>query len=97
MEISIFIFAQTRRRDYCFGIIEDKDKREIKIIGTDILNNLQEKLANLVNNEMSFIIRPTYHILEIEKKTLLAVFIPECPDQFKPCYYKPLACQTAHT
>ena len=72
-----------------FGIIEDKDKREIKIIGTDILNNLQEKIGDLVNNEMSFIIRPTYHILEIEKKTLLAVFIPQCPDQFKPCYYKP--------
>ena len=72
-----------------FGIIEDKTKHQIEIIGTDNLDNLQEKIGDLVNNEMSFIIRPTYHILEIEKKVLLAVFIPECPDQFKPCYYKP--------
>ena len=72
-----------------FGITEDKDKHEIKITGTGILDNLQEKIGDLVNNEMSFIIRPTYHILEIEERTLLAVFIPECPDQFKPCYYNP--------
>ncbi|MBU2068256.1 MAG: ATP-binding protein [Patescibacteria group bacterium] len=72
-----------------FGIVEDKDKREIEIIGTDILDNLQEKIGDLVNNEMSFVIRPTYNILEIKEKTLLAVFVPECPDQFKPCYYKP--------
>jgi len=72
-----------------FGIIEDKDKREIKIVGAEALDNLQEKIGDLVNNEMSFVIRPTYHILEIEGKTLLTVFIPECPDQFKPCYYKP--------
>ena len=72
-----------------FGIIEDRDKQEIKIIGTDILDNLQEKIGDLVNNEMSFTVRPIYHILEIKEKTILAVFIPECPDQFKPCYYKP--------
>lgn len=50
---------------------------------------MQEKISDLTNNEMSFTIRPAYHILEIKRKTLLAVFIPECPDQFKPCYYKP--------
>ena len=72
------------------GIVEDKLKHQVNIIGTDILDNLQEKIGDLVNNEMSFIIRPTYHILEIKGKTLLAVFIPECPDQFKPCYYKPV-------
>jgi len=72
-----------------FGIIEDRDKREIEIIGAEGLDNLQEKIGDLVNNEMSFVIRPIYHILEIEKRTLLAIFIPECPDQFKPCYYKP--------
>jgi len=72
-----------------FGIVEDKEKNEIRIMGTDMLDNLQEKIGDLVNDEMSFIIRPNYHILEIEEKTILAVFIPECPDQFKPCYYKP--------
>jgi len=72
-----------------FGIVEDKANHKINVVGTDILDSLQEKVSDLVSNEMSFTIRPTYHILEIEKKTLLAVFIPECPDQFKPCYYKP--------
>ena len=72
-----------------FGIIENKEKHEINVMGTDMLDNLQEKIGDLVNNEMSFIIRPTYHILEIKGKAILAVFIPECPDQFKPCYYKP--------
>jgi len=72
-----------------FGITEDKSSHKIEVTGTDILDNLQEKLGDLVNNEMSFIIRPIYHILEIEEKAILAVFIPECPDQFKPCYYKP--------
>lgn len=72
-----------------FGIVEDKEKHKIEITGTEILDNLQEKIGDLVNNEMSFVIRPAYHILEIDGKTLLAVFIPECPDQFKPCYYKP--------
>ena len=71
-----------------FGIVEDKENHKIEITGTDILDNLQEKIGDLVNNEMSFVIRPAYHILEIEEKTLLAVFIPECQDQFKPCYYK---------
>jgi len=73
-----------------FGIVEDKHKHEIKIMGTGILDNLQEKIGDLANNEMSFVIRPIYHIIEIERKTLLSVFIPECPDQFKPCYHKKL-------
>jgi len=73
-----------------FGIIDDKEKHAIKITGTDNFDNLQEKIGDLVNNEMSFVVRPNYHILEIKEKTLLAVFIPECPDQFKPCYYKPV-------
>lgn len=72
-----------------FGIVEDKTNHQVEIIGSDILDSLQEKISDLVNNEMSFAIRPDYHILEISGKTLLAIFVPECPDQFKPCYYKP--------
>lgn len=41
-----------------FGIIEDRDKREIEIIEIETLDNLQEKIGDLVNNEMSFTIRP---------------------------------------
>ena len=72
-----------------FGIIEDKENHSCNVVGADIIDSLQEKIGDLANNEMSHIIRPEYHILEMEEKNLLAVFIPECPDQFKPCYYKP--------
>jgi ATP-dependent DNA helicase RecG len=72
-----------------FGVHEDKEQRKVEILGADNIALLQEKMSDLVGNEMSFTIRPDYHILEIGGKPLLAVYIPQCPDQFKPCYYKP--------
>jgi ATP-dependent DNA helicase RecG len=73
-----------------FGVIDDKDEHKLKIIGSKIIDNLQEKIGDLVNNEMSFVIRLEYHLLKKEDKNLLAVYIPECPNQYKPCYYKPV-------
>ncbi|MFH1956356.1 MAG: ATP-binding protein [Patescibacteria group bacterium] len=72
-----------------FGIVDNKKENAIEIVGADNIAFLQEKISDIVNNEMSFTIRPKYEILEIENKSILAVFISECPDQFKPCYYKP--------
>ncbi len=72
-----------------FGIIEKRDSKTVEILGVDNLSILQEKMSDLTSNEMSTTIRPDYHILEIEGKNILTVYIPECPDQFKPCYYKP--------
>lgn len=71
-----------------FGVMEGKDKK-LEVIGTDNIAELQEKFSNLVSNEMSTVIRPDYHIVEIMTKNVLAVYVPECPEQFKPCYYKP--------
>jgi len=71
-----------------FGVVEDKNEHKLSVLGSEIIDNLQEKIGDLTNNEMSFVIRPEYYLLEKENKNLLAVYIPECPNQFKPCYYK---------
>lgn len=73
-----------------FGIKEDRQNKKIDILGRLELAVLQEKVSNLVSEEMSITIRPEYHILEYKDKTLLAIVVAECPDQFKPCYYKPV-------
>ncbi len=71
-----------------FGVIEDKTNKKIVFVDLPNISDLQERFSNMVS-EMSFTIRPDYHVLEFSGKKILAVFIPECPDQFKPCYYKP--------
>lgn len=73
-----------------FGVKEDRRNKKIDILGGLELAVLQEKVSNLVSEDMSMTIRPEYHILDYKRKTLLAIVIAECPDQFKPCYYKPV-------
>ncbi|MBU1119532.1 ATP-binding protein [Patescibacteria group bacterium] len=57
-----------------FGIDEDKNKHKLTIVGTDVIDNLQEKIGDLANNEMSFTLRPEYHILEMKGKAILAIY-----------------------
>lgn len=71
-----------------FGVIENQNKK-FEILGIDNIAALQENFSNVVSNEMNITIRPDYHILEIAGKNILAVYVPECSEQFKPCYYKP--------
>lgn len=73
-----------------FGVQENRQKKKIAIVGELELADLQEKVSNLVSENMSMTIRPEYHILDYQGKTLLAIMISECPDQLKPCYYKPV-------
>src|SRR6266480_261657 len=73
-----------------FGINEDRKNKKISIVGNLQLAELQEKVSNLVSTEMSVTIRPDYHIFDYKGKTLLAIVVSECPNQFKPCYYKPV-------
>lgn len=73
-----------------FGIKEDRQNKKVDIVGELELAVLQEKVSNLVSEDMSITIRPEYHILDYKGKTLLAIVVAECPDQFKPCYYKPV-------
>lgn len=73
-----------------FGVKEDRQNKKVTIVGDLELADLQEKVSNLVSENMSITIRPEYYILDYKRKTLLAITISECPDQFKPCYYKPV-------
>ncbi len=79
-----------------FGFIDDKQTKRIITVGVDNIAFLQESMGNLISNEMSFTVRPEYHILEINNKSILAIFIPECPDQFKPCYFKAVGMNAAY-
>lgn len=73
-----------------FGIREDRTNNTIEVTGTDQLATLQERMSDLVSIQMSVVLRPEYFPILIDRKTVLTVYIPECPDQFKPCYYKPV-------
>ena len=70
-----------------FGIKEDRTNNTIEVTGVDQVAVLQEKMSDLVSTQMSVVIRPEYFPILISGKTVLAVCVPECPDQFKPCYY----------
>ncbi len=62
----------------------------VEIVGC---NNIQQMLTGLnefFNNKMSFVLQPKYHVEEIDGKTILAVHVPECPEEHKPCYFKPV-------
>lgn len=69
-----------------FGI--DENDGDFEIVGNDNISSLQEQFSDLMNNEMSFVLRPSYNVLEIDGEDIFAVYIPECPTQFKPFYYK---------
>lgn len=71
-----------------FGVTEDRTKNSIEVTGINELATLQEKMSNVVSGQMSIVIRPIYFPITMDEKTLLVVYIPECSDQHKPCYYK---------
>ncbi len=73
-----------------FGIKEDRTNNSIEVTGVDQVAVLQEKMSDLVSTQMSVVIRSEYFPILISEQTVLAVYIPECPDQFKPCYYSPV-------
>lgn len=73
-----------------FGIKEDRSsgKTQFTVVGVGDASSVQEKMGDMCNVGMSIVIRPEYFSFEIDNLPLLVVYIPECPDQFKPCYYK---------
>lgn len=75
-----------------FGVKEDRSSGKTQFIVAGVSNAamVQEKMGDLCNTNMSIVTRPEYFFFEIENVSVLAAYIPECPDQFKPCYYKPV-------
>ena len=69
-----------------FGV----DQRVNSVTGCTNLDMMQTKLTEYFNDKMSFILRPEYHVIDFEGKTILAVSIPECPKDYMPCYFKPV-------
>lgn len=60
------------------------------ITGCQNIDFMQTKLTEIFNDKMSFILRPEYHVINYEDKNILAVYVPECPKDYMPCYYKPI-------
>ena len=49
---------------------------------------LQADLASFVDQRMSYPLRLDFLLCDIDGTTVLAVAVPECPQQNKPVYYK---------
>lgn len=69
-----------------FGI----DQSTNSITGCNNLDLMQTKLTEYFNDKMSFVLRPEYHVIDFDEKIILAVYIPECPKDYMPCYFKPV-------
>ncbi|OGI64511.1 hypothetical protein A3H53_00675 [Candidatus Nomurabacteria bacterium RIFCSPLOWO2_02_FULL_40_10] len=61
-----------------FGVSQESNS----VVGCQNLDLMQTKLTEYFNNKMSFVLRPEYHVIEYENKTILAVYIPECPKDY---------------
>lgn len=69
-----------------FGIKEDP----YEIVGCNEINQMQMRLVEFFNDKMSYTLRPKYYVIPFEDKNVVAVYIPECPKEHKPCYYLPV-------
>ncbi len=87
------ISAMSHRRgggSIVFGVQQDSMKAQIEVLGCNNIDRMQQKLIEYFNDKMSFLLRPKYYLMQYHNKNLLAVYVPECPNEYKPCYYKPV-------
>ena len=82
-------FGNTRGGIIVFGVEEDDAKR-MHVIGLSDAATFQERMTQLASDEMSAVVRLDYFNLDLEGKTILAVFVPECGNHQKPYYFKEL-------
>ncbi|KKW11395.1 MAG: hypothetical protein UY50_C0014G0014 [Parcubacteria group bacterium GW2011_GWA2_49_9] len=84
---SISAFANRRGGGLIvFGVSQELNA----VVGCDCLDMMQRKLIEYFNDKMSFVLRPEYHVINFEGKTILAVEVPQCPKDYMPCWYKPV-------
>jgi len=69
-----------------FGV--DSDNKTVG--GCDNIELIQTKLGEFFNDKMSFKLRPNYHLFKINLRMVLAVYVPECPKDYMPCYFLPV-------
>lgn len=72
-----------------FGIQEEKD-RSLSVVGVENIAELQEGMSQLASNDMNVVLRLDYHPLEMQTRSILAVYVPECRNHEKPYYIKEL-------
>jgi ATP-dependent DNA helicase RecG len=93
-EIWRSISAMSHRRGggaIVFGIKQDVAQQKLEVVGCNEIDRMQQKLIEYFNDKMSFTLRPRYYVFEWERGVnLLAVDIPECPNEYRPCFYKPV-------
>ncbi|PIP22834.1 MAG: hypothetical protein COZ91_03660 [Candidatus Nealsonbacteria bacterium CG_4_8_14_3_um_filter_39_7] len=69
-----------------FGV----DQRVNAITGCENIDFMQTKLTEYFNDKMSFVLRPEYHVISYKDKDIIAVYVPECPKDYVPCYFRPV-------
>ena len=88
------ISAMSHRRGggaIIFGVKQDVAQQKLEVVGCNDIDRMQQKLIEYFNDKMSYVLRPKYYIIRYtQDKNLLAVYTPECPHEYKPCYYKPV-------
>src|SRR3989344_3387033 len=84
---SISAFANRRGGGLIvFGINLEKNE----IVGCENMDLMQRKLVEYFNDKMSFVLRPQYHVINLDGKNILALNVPQCPKDYMPCWYKPV-------
>ena len=84
---SISAFSHTRGGGIiAFGVSDNPHD----IVGCNEINQMQMKLIEFFNDKMSYTLRPKYYVIPFNDKNVLAVCVPECPKEHKPCYYLPV-------
>ncbi|MBM4147120.1 MAG: AAA family ATPase [Nitrospira sp.] len=68
-----------------FGLNEE---RNYEIVGVGDSQRLQEEVSQLAAAEMTPPLRPSFTVVEIEGKAVVAVEIPGLTAEQKPCFYK---------
>jgi len=73
-----------------FGVAEDEIAGKFDVVGIDDVALFQERMTALSAEDMNAVLRLEYHIFSLSEKQVLAVFVPECKNQFKPYHIKQL-------
>jgi len=87
------ISAMSHRRGggaIVFGVKQDPMQTKFEVVGCNEINKIQQKLIEYFNDKMSFVLRPKYYPFVYDGENLFGVYVPECPSEYRPCWYKPV-------
>lgn len=73
-----------------FGIVEDRTKKTVDVVGLNNIAELQEQIASYLHDKMTNHGVPDIRVISYENQTILALIIDETPDEKKPCFNRQL-------